>query len=252
MELGLKGKRALIVGASKGIGLACARAFAAEGAYVTAVARDETRLDALIQEIGGRASGHQRLAADLMNPDVPSEVSRRLIQMQGPFDVVVHCVGGPLEIRDPLSPVGQWRKVWQFNVGIAIEMNEVLVPPMIERKWGRVVHVSSISSVMLRGAPPYACAKAYLNAYTRTVGRALAQEGIVVSAVLPGAVAFENSYWDMQIKGNNPRVADFLRHHQAVGRMGTPEEIAPFVLLLASEHATFAQAAVVPVDGGNM
>jgi 3-oxoacyl-[acyl-carrier protein] reductase len=252
MELGIAGRKALVVGASKGIGRAIAVAFAGEGAEVTDVARSDELLGALVAEMGGGSAGHDLFATDLMADGAPHTTAERLLQQRGPFDIVVHSVGGPLDVRDPLSPVELWRRVWQFNVGIAIEMNELLIPPMIERNWGRVIHISSISAVMLRGAPPYACSKAYLNAYTKTIGRALADRGVVVSAVLPGAVAFEGSYWDKFVKEGHPRVEDFLRHHQAVGRMGTPEEIACFALLLGSELAGFAQAAVVPVDGGNM
>lgn len=115
---------------------------------------------------------------------------------------------------------------------------------------------------MLRGNPLYASAKAFLNAYVTSVGRALAKDGIVMSAVMPGAVAFDGSYWDKRSKdfekpagGGKSGVeicADFLWHHQAVDRFGTPEEIANAVLFMASEKASFMPAALIPVDGANM
>ncbi len=252
MELGISGKKTLVVGASTGIGRAIAEGFAREGSAVTVVARSEDKLLSLVDSMGGESRGHGHVVADLMEPGAPRSTARSLIESRERFDVVVHAVGGPLEIREPLGPREDWQRVWQFNCGIAIEMNESLVPPMVAAGWGRVIHISSISAVMLRGAAPYAAAKAYLNAYTKTIGRALARDGVVVSAILPGAVSFEGSYWDKYVKEKHPRVDDFLRHHQAVGRMGTPEEIASFALLLGSDLATFAQAAVIPVDGGNM
>lgn len=260
MELGIAGRRVLVVGGSRGIGRAIAAAFAGEGGAVTVVGRRAAAVDAVVAGIGGPGAGHAGFARDLLPEGAPEAVAGELLRARGPFDVVVHAVGGSviprdegtIDVRDPLAPLADWRLFWQFNAGIAIGMNHVLVPPMIGRKWGRVIHVSSISGVLLRGAPPYAAAKAYLNAYTTTVGRALAQSGVVVSALLPGAVAFPGSYWDEQSREQPERMADFLRHHQAVGRMGTPEEVACFALLLGSELATFAQAALVPVDGGNM
>jgi 3-oxoacyl-[acyl-carrier protein] reductase len=260
MDLGISGKRVLVVGGSRGIGRGIAIAFSREGGAVTIVGRNEAALAEVLLEIGGAGAGHGTFAADLLPEGAPAEAAKRLLGERGPFDIVVHAVGGSviprpegtIDVRDPLAPIADWRLFWQFNAGIAIEMNHLLVPPMVARGWGRVIHISSISGVMLRGAPAYASAKAYLNAYTTTVGRALASSGVVVSAILPGAVAFPGSYWDVQSRNQPERLHDFLRHHQAVGRMGTPEEIAHFALILGSELATFAQAALVPVDGGNM
>ena len=100
--------------------------------------------------------------------------------------------------------------------------------------------------------PLYASSKAFLNAYITTVGRQLAPTGVTLCSVMPGAVTFPGSYWDKYIKEGNPRVEDFLRHHQAVDRFGTPEEIANMVLFMASDKASFMQAANIPVDGANM
>jgi len=252
MDFGLINKKVLVVGASKGIGRATAVAFAQEGCRVVTIARSESLLEELETEMLVYGNGHARFAADLLQHGEPSKIAEQINNEFSGFDVVVHAIGGPLDIRDPLSPVEAWQKVWQYNCGIAIEMNRVLIPHMQVQSWGRVVHVSSMSGIMLRGAAPYASAKAYLNAYTKTLGRGLAKSGVVVSAVLPGAVAFDGSYWDKFIKENHPRVDDFLQHHQAVGRMGTPEEIAAFVVMLASQQADFAQGALFNVDGGNM
>jgi len=139
-----------------------------------------------------------------------------------------------------------------FNAGIAINMNNVLIQPMIDKGWGRVIHISSISAVMLRGNPLYASAKAFLNAYVTTVGRAIAATGVVMTAILPGAVAFPGSYWDQYTYTDPDRCKDFLKEHQAVNRFGTTKEIADVALFLAGEQASFMQAALIPVDGANM
>lgn len=252
MELGIAGKKVLVTGASRGIGRAIAVAYAQEQCVVTAVARNEDRLKSLVEAMRSFGAGHRYYAADLMVDSVPRDLARRLIDENRVYDIVVHCVGGSLGVDDPLAPMTGWRYMWQFNAGIAIEMNELLIPPMMHQGWGRVIHISSASAESLRGRPPYASAKAYLNAYAKTLGRAIAKSGVVVSSIMPGPVAYENSYWDEQSRTQPQRVEDFLRHHQAVGRMGTPEEIAHFAVFLGSELATFAHAAVIPVDGGNM
>jgi 3-oxoacyl-[acyl-carrier protein] reductase len=252
MDLGIAGKRVLITGASQGIGRAIALDFARENCQVSLIARREKMLQQVVEEMGGAERGHNYYVTDLLEEGAPTRAVRKLSAGNAPFDIVVHNLGGTLQVKDPLSPMEQWRKVWQFNVGVAIEMNALLIPPMQANGWGRVVHISSISAENLRGSGPYGAAKAYLNAYTKVLARGIAQTGVVVSAVLPGAIIAEGGHWDNIRKTNPAMMADFLRHHHAVGRLGTAEEIAPFVLFMASEHVTFGQGALINVDGGTM
>lgn len=251
MNLGIAGKRALVTGASQGIGRAIALELAREGAHVTMVARREDALREVAYQMGWPSGGHHYLVADLMEPGRPSLVAHSAL-VDGPVDIVIHNLGGTLDVRDPLSPVEEWLRVWQFNVGIAVEMNNALIPPMRERGWGRVIHVSSISAESLRGAAPYATAKAALNAYVKTLARAVAPSGVVVSAVMPGAVEAPGGHWDMVRQENPAKYADFLRHHMALGRLGRAEEIAPMVAFLCSEQASFCVGSVLGIDGGTM
>ena len=252
MDLNIKGKNVLIVGASKGIGKGIALGFAAENAKVTAVARSKDLLEQLKNE--AQAMGCERfdcVCKDIMNCDT-KDFAASLIKEFGAYDIVVHNVGGSLISRNHLGGADDWNYALKFNAVAAIDMNSVLIPPMIDKHWGRVIHISSISAVMLRGNPLYASSKAFLNAYVTTVGRCLAKDGVVMSAVMPGAVAFENSYWDNYTRTDPARCEDFLRHHQAINRFGTPKEIADAVLFMASEQASFMPASLIPVDGANM
>jgi 3-oxoacyl-[acyl-carrier protein] reductase len=252
MELGIKDKNVLITGASQGIGRSIALTFANEGCKVAVISRREQELKNLVDEMGGHKAGHRWCATDLMQEGAPTKAIMELTDGKAPFDIVVHNVGGTLQIKNPLSSSDEWRRVWQFNVGIAIEINQLVIPRMQEKSWGRVIHISSGAGIDHRGSPPYATAKAYLNAYTRTLGRAVAQTGVVVSAVLPGPIYAKNGHWD-RVKETNPAMLDdYLRHHEAVGRLGNPEEIASFTLFMASQWVTYAQASLVSVDGGMM
>ena len=252
MDLGLKNKKVLVVGASKGIGRAIAIGFAEEGAHVVAVARSADLLDELRKDaINKGAASFNSIVQDIMECDTKA-FSDELLNTYGCFDIVVHNVGGSLISRNHLGGADDWNYALKFNAVAAIDMNSRLIPPMIDKGYGRVIHISSISAVMLRGNPLYASAKAFLNAYVTTVGRQLAPTGVLLCSVMPGAVAFEGSYWDKSIKANEPKVDDFLRHHQAVNRFGTPEEIANAVLFMASDKSTFMQATNIPVDGANM
>lgn len=252
VDLGLENKTVLIVGASKGIGRAIAKAFASEHCRIVAVARSEDLLKDLAQGcLNLGASSFAFEAHDIMMCDA-RKLAERFLETYGVFQVVIHNVGGSLISRNGLGPAEDWIYALKFNALAAIDMNSVLIPPMIAQGKGHIVHVSSISAKMLRGNPLYASAKAFLNAYVTSVGRQIAASGVTLCSVMPGAVAFPGSYWDRFVQEGNPRVEDFLRHHQAVNRFGAPEEIANAVLFLASDKASFMQAANIPVDGGNM
>lgn len=252
MDLGLTNKNILIVGASKGIGRGIVKGFASENCHIVAVARSEELLkEVKTESLALGAASFNYVVQDIMDCDTKA-FADKLIEQFGVFDVVVHNVGGSLISRDHLAGAEDWSYALKFNAIASIDMNSRLIPPMIERGHGRVIHISSISAVMLRGNPLYASAKAFLNAYVTTVGRQLAPTGVVLCSVMPGAVAFEGSYWDRSIKAGEPKVDDFLRHHQAVNRFGTPEEIANAVLFMASDKSSFMQAANIPVDGANM
>ena len=252
MELNLRKKKVLIVGASKGIGRGIVNGFAKENTNLVIVARTEDLLQEVQKEaLENGAATCAYVVEDIMDCDT-KVFANKLLTQYGDFDVVVHNVGGSLVSRNHLAGAEDWEYALKFNALASIDMNSVLIPPMIEKGYGRVIHISSISAVMLMGNPLYASAKAFLNAYVTTVGRQLAPTGVLLCSVMPGAVAFPGSYWDKFVKEGHPRVDDFLRHHQAVNRFGTPEEIANAVVFMASDKSSFMQATNIPVDGANM
>jgi len=252
MELNLKNKRVLIVGASKGIGKTIAMAFAHEGAQLLLVARTEE----LIKEVVAEAKKAGAATADFIVSDItkdPRKTASLCLEKLSSFDVVVHNVGTSLVPRDIFGSQEDYLAAITENALASIQMNGVLIPDMIKKGIkGHVIHVSSISAVNLRGNALYASSKALLNAYVTSAGRQLAPSGICLNAIMPGAVSFEGGYWDSAIKAKDPKVEDFLSHHQAIGRFGTPDDIANFVLFLASDKSSFIVASSLPIDGGAM
>ena len=257
MDLGIKGKRVLVTGASRGMGRDIALAFAAEGCRVVVVARGEKDLKAVVEEMGGRSQGHDYCVTDLMVEGAALKAVQGLVKEGEAFDIVVHNLGGTLNIKDHLAPMAQWNEVWKLNIGIAIEINSFLVPFMKAKGWGRIVHMSSTASKHFRGAAAYGVTKAYLNAYTESLGKNLAPEGIVVSAVMYSVIKITGGVWDEHSQANlqSPehflqRKENLLKEHQPIGRLGEVEDIVPFVLFMASETARFAAGSIVPVTGG--
>lgn len=255
MNFGISGKRVLIVGGSKNIGAAIAKEFAKEDCKIVLVSRNKKKLKNIIHEIGGANRENDFLEANLLDNGEPTIVAKKLISKFNIFDIVVHNIGGALGIKDPLADVENWNLVWRFNVGIAIEMNKFLIPPMIKNKWGRIIHISSIAAEageLKGGSVAYAASKAYLNSYVKGLGRYYADKNVIFSALMPGAVLSEGKYWE-KIKESNPKLLqNYLNEHQSIGRLGTPEEIAPFAVFMASEQASFACGSIVPIDGGRI
>ena len=253
MELNLKGKKVLILGASKGIGRAVAETIAKEGTSIVALARSKELLEEVKKvSLDNGASSFSYEICDVTKDDMVV-FAKNLIGKYGHFDIVVHCVGTSLTSRDALATKSSWLDALNINALHAIDVNSVILKDMIENKIkGHVIHVSSISGNHLRGNPLYASSKAFLNAYITSVGREVAKYGIVLNGVMPGAVSFKDSYWELAQKQHDPKVNDFIRHHQAIGRFGTTEEIANLIVFLVSNLASFTTGDVLPVDGGTM
>lgn len=156
MDFGLCGKNVLIVGASKGIGREVALGFAGEQSRITTIARSEDLLRTLNDEMSDLCNiDHAYYAEDLMSSSDASSIISRIVEERGFFDIVVQNIGGSAGSRNALGSYDEWLKAWKFNAGLAIELNHILIPPMVTKGWGRVIHISSISAKMLRGNPLY-------------------------------------------------------------------------------------------------
>jgi len=247
MDLGLTGKKALVTGASRGLGRSIASCLAKEGARVALVARNQEEMEYFLKEHGEQ---HLALTYDLMEKENPGEMVKELIMKMGNPDIVVHNVGGSLDITDPFCSLSDWQKVYRFNLEIAVELNLLLIPYMQRQKWGRVVHVSSVAALENQGTVPYCSIKAALCAYTRSMGRFVSKDNINISAVLPGAVYTEGGYWDKTSKERPEHVEKYLKERMAIQRFGEPDEIGKVVTFLCSEHASFIVGSNFLVDGG--
>lgn len=250
MDLGIAGKCALVIGASRGIGRASALGLAKAGARVIAVARSANDIATLVREIGGSKKGHVGIVKDLCTEGAPRELYEEIQKQDRRVDIVVYSIGGTLGVRNTFFSIEEWRKVSRTNFEVVVELNHYLVPLMQERKWGRVVHVSSIAAKIARGSNAYVAAKSALNAYTRNLGCAVAQDGVVVTAVMPGAVRFKNNIWDRLSTDSPDQAHSYLNERMAIKRFANPDEIANLIVFLCSENASFLTGCILPIDGG--
>jgi 3-oxoacyl-[acyl-carrier protein] reductase len=250
MELALRGKAALITASSRGIGRACVSALAREGVKVAVCARSVDAVSSLVQEFGGSACGHVGLALDLCAEGAPQQLAAFLAANFAPVDIVVHNLGGTLAVRDTFAEADAWRRVWRMNFEVALELNNLLVPPMRARGWGRIITISSLAAVEHQASAAYSVVKAALTAYTRVLGRELAATGVVPSVVVPGTVLTAGGSWDVRRNDDPAAVQRYVAERLPAGTFQSVEQIADTITFLASERASQFIGSPVFIDGG--
>lgn len=241
----------MVTGASRGIGRAIAAALAREGAHVVLVARSQEQLEAVRKEIATAERQHHCYAIDLMAEDGVARLIKTISSDLGEPDIMVHNLGGSFG-TPAFAPVEDWKKVWHFNVGIGHELNRAFIPGMVKRRWGRIVHLSTLSTVTFNGYPPYVSAKCALDGYVKSVNREVSKDNVIISAVAPGAIYSEGRYFAKMQKENPAALEDYFKNHLPIRRLGTAEDIGPVVAFLCSEFASFMAGTIVGIDGGGM
>jgi NAD(P)-dependent dehydrogenase (short-subunit alcohol dehydrogenase family) len=251
MDLGIRGKTALVTGASRGIGRGIAKFLAQEGAHVVLVARTQAALDSLIKEIAADtgSTGHLAFALDLMEPDAIDTLFERLESVGRLPEIVVHNLGGSFGIP-AFSQRNDWKKVWDFNVGIVHDINLKILPIMRSKKWGRIVCLSTLSTRTYSGYAPYVSAKCALDGYVKAVNREVSRDNVIISAVAPGAIYSEGRHFAKLQKENPAQLEDYFKNHLPIWRLGTADDIAPMVAFLCSQYAGFMAGSIVGIDGG--
>lgn len=249
MDLELNGKRVFVSGGGRGIGKTLVQAFAAEGAVVALCGRDPAALHETLESIGGEARGHRALSVDLTTDDGPRAALDWIDAKTGLPDVVVHNAGGTLGVSDPYAPINDWRRVFRLNFETIVELNNGLVPKMIERGSGRIISMSSLAAAEHRASIQYSIAKTMLSSYTKILARTVARHGVIVTSLVPGAVMTEGSPWDIKREQDPAVVENYMREVMPMGRFMTPEEVAAFVLFLSSTRSSAAAGSTFFADG---
>jgi 3-oxoacyl-[acyl-carrier protein] reductase len=239
----LSGQVALVTGGSRGIGLAIARELADAGAKVAVVARDETRAQQAADSLPGE--GHRGYSADVADAAQVAELVKRVEDEMGSLDVLVNNAGVTrdnvlMRLKDE-----DWSDVLETNLKGAFNTIRAASRGMMKRRMGRIINISSVVGLMgNKGQANYAASKAGLIGLTKSVAKELASRGILVNAVAPG-------YIETDMTAELPEAArEALMAQIALGRLGTPEDIAPVVRFLAGPGAAYMTGQVLVVDGG--
>src|SRR6516165_8594366 len=252
MDLNLAGKVVLITGSSRGIGLATARAFAAEGCRLMLSARSTGPLAEA--EVALRASTADVAAhsADVSKPDEAAGLVQAAVAAFGGIDVLINNVGGGgggARIAD--STDDDWRSALERNLIQTVRMMRLALPHMQGRPGAAVINVASISrwSPQLAMSGQYGAAKAALIFDTERWALEFVPHGIRVNTVSPGSILVEGNGWDRYRLANPAYFDDYVRHGFPMDRLGTAEEVADVIVFIASPRAYWINGRHIPVDG---
>jgi 3-oxoacyl-[acyl-carrier protein] reductase len=245
VELGIKGRVALVGGASQGIGRAVAEALAAEGVRVVITSRDAARIAQAAGEIGAVAG----LVWDSTDLDAAPALVARVTELAGPVDILVTNTGGPPAGPDPLDfSAEQWEQAHRALVLAPMALLRLVLPGMRERRWGRVVGIAStsvrepIQALMLSNAERSAALSAY-----KTLAREVAADGVTINTLLPGRIATAR----LTALGGTLAAAEAdAAKSVPAGRLGRPAEMAWAAAFLCSDRAAYITGSALAVDGG--
>ena len=245
----LKGRVALVTGGSKGLGKAMARAFVAAGAEVFISSRHENELQATAREIGaGRESQVAYAVADMSQRGDCGRLVEAAVRKFGRIDILVNNAGSNVpqtidQIRD-----SDWDRIVELNLNSCMALSRAVAPQMKERRWGRIIHISSIMGLASKsGRDAYSATKSALLGLARASALDLGRFGVTVNCIAPGP--FLTDLPGTLLSAEEKRA---FAERTALGRWGEPAELAGPALLLASDAGSYITGAVLVVDGGTL
>jgi 3-oxoacyl-[acyl-carrier protein] reductase len=256
MDLGLKGKRAIVMAASRGLGYACAMGLAREGCHLVICSRDEKRIetaaDAIRRETGAKVKA---LVADVSSAAEAKRLVDAAVSEYGGLEIVVHNAGGPPAGETLAMTEEQWQKAFEQNLLSFTRIVGAAAPQMEKAKYGRVLTIASssikqpIPNLSLSNA-----LRAGVWGIAKTLSRELAPKGILVNVIAPGRIDTERiAELDQANAQKTGKTVDDVRKASVasipLGRLGRPEELANLVVFLASQSAGYITGQAITVDG---
>jgi 3-oxoacyl-[acyl-carrier protein] reductase len=256
MDLGIKGKTALVLGAGGGLGSAIAKSLAVEGAQVAVADINKEAAERTVSDIQASAGSAMAVAWDLGDLAVVEPNLSLIEKRLGTVDILVNITGGPPPTLVSGQGADSWRKYFDSMVLSVIAISDAVLPKMREKKWGRII--TSTSSGVVAPIPNLGLSNALrmsLLGWSKTLAGEVGRDGVTVNIVLPGRVATQRiAFLDEQkAKREGKAVEEVSAASTAsipVGRYGEPQEYADVVAFLASARASYLTGSVIRVDGG--
>ncbi|HET9702761.1 MAG TPA: SDR family oxidoreductase [Vicinamibacterales bacterium] len=256
MDLGLKGKRAIVMAASRGLGYASAMGLAREGCHLVICSRDEARINAAAETIR-QATGAQvkALVADVSSSAEAQRLVDTAVAEYGGLEIVLHNAGGPPAGETLQMTDEQWQKAFEQNLLSLTRIARAAAPEMAKAGYGRVLTIASSS--IKQPIPNLALSNALragVWGLAKTLSRELAPQGILVNVIAPGRIDTERiAELDQANAQKSGKTIDDVRKASVasipLGRLGRPEELANLVVFLASQAASYITGQAITVDG---
>lgn len=243
MDLGISGRRALVTGASSGLGLSTARALAADGVHVVIAARSQEKLDRALATFPAGTTVHA-VVADVSDLAQVDAVVARTNELVGGIDILIANAGGPPPGNFASTPVESYDAALRLNLVSTVAMCKAVVPAMQKQKWGRILAITSssvrepIDRLILSNT-----ARAGLTGFLKTLAREIAGDGITVNSLQPGLHATDRL---SSLYGDLDAVAKTV----PAGKLGDPDDFGHVAAFVCSEHAKFVTGVAIPLDGG--
>ncbi len=254
MDLGLKGKVALVTGASRGLGRAMAEALAEEGATVMICARTAQAVMAVGGVTHGITTSHGArggggFVGDVTNPSDMDRFVDAVVHEHGGIDILVNNAGAAKPGGLAETSDDEWRAMFELNTFAAVRLARLCAPHMEKRGGGSIINIASIWGREAGGLLTYNASKAAMISATKMLARELAPKNIRVNSIAPGSILYPGGSWERRFKENPAFERDFVSHELPAGRLGRPEEVAYAAVMLASPRASWITGACIPVDG---
>ncbi len=244
-QIDLKGKNAIVTGAARGIGLAVVERFLASGARCSLWDANEGRLRDTAAKLAGQGEVDAQ-AVNVANPEACENAARAVVHRFGSVDILVNCAGiaGVTKKAWEFTPE-EWTEVIHVNLIGVYFCCRAVIPHMIERKYGRIVNIASIAGKEGNpNASHYSAAKAGVIGLTKSLGKELAQAGVLVNCITPAVI-------DTEILHTVPQShIDYMISKIPMGRVGQREEVAAMIAWLSSADCSFSTGAVFDLSGG--
>lgn len=250
MDAGFADKVVLITGATSGIGRACALRFAAGGARIAAVGRNEDELSKLDKEVGKANNKTLLLRADLSRTAEAERVVEQTVKAAGGIDVLVNAAGHIAAGSIEDTTLEAWDTMLNINLRAVFYLMQKAVPSLIQRR-GNIVNVSSVTGTRaFPGVLAYCVSKAGVDQLTRCAALELASKGVRVNAVNPGVVVTEIHKRGGMSEEQYEAFLERSKQTHPLGRVGQTNEIAELVFFLASDRASWITGSTYSIDGG--